>query len=569
MTNKALFLVLRRMRLPLLVLIAIYAVAVLGLVLMPGLDAQGRPHSLTFFHAFYVITYTATTTGFGELPHPFTDAQRLWVTFSMYVSIVAWLYAIGALIALVRDPALKQVIGESRFAAAVRRMSEPFFLVCGYGDTGAVVLHALAHRGHRAVVIDIRQERINDLTLEDLPGYVPALAADAALPAILLTAGLRHPSCAGVIALCGSDQVNLKIAISCKLLAPRIKVVCRAQTHEIEANMESFGTDVAINPFDSFAERLALALHSPDMHLLYEWLTSMPGTLLAERIDPPRGRWVLCGYGRFGKAVSRYLQFEGVQTTIVEYDPERTEAPEDVVVGRGTEAVTLREAHIDKAVGIVAGTDDDANNLSIVMTAKALNPQLFTVARQNLRENDAIFEAARVDLTMQRSRAVARRILATVSTPMLTEFLRLARRKNNDWARTLIERLRPVIGSVVPEMWCVELSDDEAPALCAALKSGEPVRMEHLLADARDREQRLDALPLLHLRGDEEELLPAAELALSAGDRILFCGRRRVENRQRWLLCDEGNMHYVLHGEVSPQGALWRWLHARRSPRAG
>ena len=41
---------------------------------------------MSIFHAFYVMSYTATTIGFGEVPHPFNDAQRLWVTFAIYLS---------------------------------------------------------------------------------------------------------------------------------------------------------------------------------------------------------------------------------------------------------------------------------------------------------------------------------------------------------------------------------------------------------------------------------------------------------------------------------------------------
>jgi hypothetical protein len=36
---------------------------------------------------------------------------------------------------------------------------------------------------------------------------------------------------------------------------------------------------------------------------------------------------------------------------------------------------------------IVAGTDDDVNNLSIVMTARQLQPDLLVVLRQNLQAN--------------------------------------------------------------------------------------------------------------------------------------------------------------------------------------
>ena len=42
-------------------------------------------------------------------------------------------------------------------------------------------------------------------------------------------------------------------------------------------------------------------------------------------------------------------------------------------------------------VGLVAGTDDDANNLSIVMTARELNDKLFVIARQNREENQELF----------------------------------------------------------------------------------------------------------------------------------------------------------------------------------
>lgn len=548
------------MRAPLLTLIATYAVTVLGLALMPGVNPQGEPERLSIFHAFYIITYTATTTGFGELPHPFSDAQRAWVTFSMYLSIVAWLYAIGALIALARDSTFQRVFVEGRFGAAVRRTREPFYIVCGYGDTGTVVVDFLVSGMFSAVVIDRDESRINELGLKDLPRPVPGLAADPSVPDTLLLAGLRHSRCAGVIALYADDKLNLKIAISAKLLNPRAQVICRAASHDTQANMESFDTDAVINPFESFADRLAMALHSPDSHLLYEWLTASPGAPLAKRINPPRGTWVLCGYGRFGKALARHLEYEGVSTVIIEMTPEEVDAPAGTVRGRGTEAVTLREARIDRAVGIVAGTDDDANNLSIIVTARMLKPGLFMVARQNQRENDALFEAANLDLVMQRSRAIARRILSLVSTPLLVPFLRHLRHENNDWAAQLIARLQPLINDQAPELWTVDVTPAGATALHAALSEGQTVAVAQLLCDPRDRDEQLPALALLIKRGDEELLLPTAEMLLQAGDRLLLAGRRGTSSTLDLTLFNASALRYVLSGATGPNGALWRWL---------
>ncbi|WP_419641902.1 NAD-binding protein, partial [Thiolapillus sp.] len=79
------------------------------------------------------------------------------------------------------------------------------------------------------------------------------------------------------------------------------------------------------------------------------------------------------GYGRFGKAVFNRLKKEEISITVMEAMPEKTGEPKQGVVrGRGTEEDTLTEADIEHAVGIVAGTDNDANNLSIVMTARAM-----------------------------------------------------------------------------------------------------------------------------------------------------------------------------------------------------
>ena len=99
-TSRVTFIVLRFMRAPIIVLISIYAIAMAGWVVIPGIEVDGEVQRLSFFHAFYFLTYTATTTGFGELPVKFTDAQRMWGIICLYASVVAWLYAVGAIIRL-------------------------------------------------------------------------------------------------------------------------------------------------------------------------------------------------------------------------------------------------------------------------------------------------------------------------------------------------------------------------------------------------------------------------------------------------------------------------------------
>ena len=141
--NIVFFLILRRMRAPLLVLSAVYCLATLGMTLVPGQDDAGNVWYMDFFHAFYFVTFMGTTIGFGEIPYPFTDAQRFWSLISIYMTVVAWLYAIGKLLALIQDETLRRAFVGVQFEHAVSRIREPFYLVCGYGDTGSKLVDAL------------------------------------------------------------------------------------------------------------------------------------------------------------------------------------------------------------------------------------------------------------------------------------------------------------------------------------------------------------------------------------------------------------------------------------------
>ncbi|MGD2112017.1 MAG: NAD-binding protein [Gammaproteobacteria bacterium] len=553
------YLLLRRMRLPLIVVIMAYAVSITGLVLIPGVDDQGNPWHMTLFHAFYFVSFMGTTIGFGEIPFPFTDAQRLWTGFAMYLTVISWLYAIGSLFALLQEPAFRRVLAFTRFTRSVRNIREPFYLICGLGDAGQLLVRALAADGIQSVVIDRDERRVQSLQLENFPVDVPALCADVTDSSMLLAGGLNKPECAGVLALTGDDHVNLTVAISSKLLTPELQVICRAETHDAQANMGSFGTDVIINPFDTFAERFAMMFQSPSMFLVYEWMTSLHETPLREFAVPPRGIWVLCGFGRFGKAVQKSLSFKGLQTVIVEADIASTAAPEGTIEGRGTEAITLYEAGIEHAVGVIAGTDDDANNLSIIMTARDMNEKLFTVARQNLTNNDGIFRAADLDLTMKSGMIIGRHIIDLLTNPLLTDFLRLARTQNEKWANVLVSRVAGIITDEAPETWTLTLTEPHAPALLEAFRKDMQVTLGHLITDPREVAQTLPCVPLYLRRANQDELLlPEDDTVLRTGDQLLICGQGHAETHMRWTARNFHALNFICNGFDRPSGAIWR-----------
>lgn len=563
MSSSVLFLALRRLRAPLIYLIVSFAVGIVGLVLIPGVGPDGQPWQMSVLQALYFMAYTASTTGFGEIPRPFTDTQRLWATVMIFSSVFGWAFLVARLIGLAQDRAFRGALIATRFARRVRALSEPFYLICGFGETGSLVGRALDDLGFRFVVVDIDETRVQELDLLDLVQAAPALTADAKLPANLLAAGLRHRYCRGVIALTNDDQANLAVAMSVRLLNPKVPVLARAMNRETAANLASFDTDHIINPFATFGRYLALAVASPGASQLLRWLTGMPGWTLRPETAPPHGHWVVCGYGRFGRECVRALRKQGLDVTII--DPNAK--PEDgihAVRGVGTEAEPLRAAGVEGAVGIVAGTDDDVTNLSIVVTARQITRDLFTVVRQNLQANHALFDAFDADITMVSSEIVAHECLARIHTPLLARFLLLAREQGEEWSDLLVARLKTSLGEATPEIWSVAMTASGAHALHRALLlEGTTIRVGDLRRDPGDRETQLACDVLYLSSGRAAALLPTDDIALAPGDELLFAGKPAARRAQLQTLRNVNVRDYVVSGIDRPGGWIWQWLTRR------
>ena len=272
--------ILRRMRLPLVVVIVAYAIAVFGLTLMPGTDPEGRPWHLSLFDAFYVMSYTATTIGFGEVPYPYSYAQRLWMTFSIYLTVISWAYALGVIFALTRQPAFRAALERSRFEAGVRRLVDRFFVICGHGQSGQRLVMALDRLGYATVVIEPNPERLRSLLVRDHAQPAVGMVGDARSPDLLEAAGIRRDNCRGVVVLTPDDEATQTIAIEARVLAPQLPVLARVKSPIAQQTLEDFGGVTLVNPFETFAFNFALALDKPDTLRLEEWLTGVPGAEL-------------------------------------------------------------------------------------------------------------------------------------------------------------------------------------------------------------------------------------------------------------------------------------------------
>ncbi|MGE0802121.1 MAG: NAD-binding protein [Lautropia sp.] len=561
-----LYMVLRRLRSPLITLVIVYAVSVLGLALMPGVDPDGRPWRLGFFHAFYVMSYTATTIGFGELPYPFSNAQRAWLIVSIYLSVVGWTYALGSIFTLTNDPTFRAAVARAVFRRRARGLTEPYFIICGCGQSGGALAHALDRMGFRLVLIDARADRAARIANAEFTWPPIVLEADARNPEVLTDAGILRPDCRGVIALTGVESANQTIAIDAKVMRPELLVIARVKDPVAYSNLSSFGGVHIINPFKVLATNIALDLAAPEVLRLEDWLTGTPGTPCPSRVNVPKGPWVMVGYGRFGQTITEVLDEARVEWRAI--DPHESLAREARVLAADNTESALRAAGIDRAGVLVAGTDNDTVNLGVTTLARRINPDIFVLIRQNDAADRVLIDAAHANLRFVQSDLIVRECLQILKTPLLGDFITQIRGGGSTQASRVIELIMATVGNAAPRNWEFRC-DPLQPGMFGAFFHANhgALQLRHLLQNPADRDQRLAAAAIMLVRKGQLQLLPEPTTELRPGDRLLFVGREQARLAQQRFLIEPGLFDYVRTGVQQPRGWLFRRIEAWRAAR--
>lgn len=544
----ALFLVLRRMRVPLIALIVVFAVSVFGLTLIPGQNDAGETYRMTAFDAFYFMSYTATTIGFGEVPYSFTVPQRLWVVVSIYASVTCWAYSIGAVFSLMQDRAFQQAFATQRFARKVRGLREPFSLVAGYGQAGRTVARGLDARGRRVVVLDVDRAQIDQLSTDSLTNDVPGLAGDVRDPALLGLAGLGSRHCKGVLALTDDDDANLAVVMTVHLLRPDLPVFCRAERRDAARAMEDFEPASIVNPYDHYGAFLVLALQHPAVYELVTWLMSSPGTELRPlRAGLADGEWVVAANDSFGREVASDLESAGLEVRLVEPGG--------------------RQPDLSQAVGVVAGTNNDGANLSLAAHARLTNPEIFIALRQESDLNASLLAAFCPDSVFVPTELVAREALARITVPMSWRFIEHIIHKDEDWAQKMTQAFIERSGTRSPSSHRMKLTQRNAPALARRMQHCD-VALGDLLRNPDDRSQLISATPIALRRGRDITFLPSDDTVLQLGDSLVLAGRSAGFDALYSTLHSDSVLEYAATGREVPTTWVFRQLTVLRRRRA-
>jgi len=151
---------------------------------------------------------------------------------------------------------------------------------------------------------------------------------------------------------------------------------------------------------------------------------------LEKRIEKLRGHYIICGYGRIGRILSRNIRQKPMDVVVLEKDKDLAPTMEAdgvlYVAGEASDETNLIKAGIRRAKGLVAVLSSDADNVFLVLTARQLNPDIFILARASGDTSKSKLKAAGADIVESPYDIGALTMAHRIVRPTVSGFLDLA-----------------------------------------------------------------------------------------------------------------------------------------------
>ncbi len=148
---------------------------------------------------------------------------------------------------------------------------------------------------------------------------------------------------------------------------------------------------------------------------------------MRKQIEELRNHYILCGYGRVGRQVAKEFLKARVPFVVIENNPDTIlKCREEGLLcleGDASDDQILKAADVERAKGLVAVVDNDADNVFVTLSARVLNPGIFIVARAELEESEEKLKKAGADRVISPTAIGGRRMAALLLKPLVCDYL--------------------------------------------------------------------------------------------------------------------------------------------------
>ncbi|MEZ6073622.1 MAG: NAD-binding protein [Pirellulales bacterium] len=219
-----------------------------------------------------------------------------------------------------------------------------------------------------------------------------------------------------------------------------------------------------------------------------------------------RQHTIVCGVGRMGSILARELHKAGKPFVVIDTDEPRLQAAEErgylVVRGDATEERVLERAGIQHATTLASVLSDDALNVFVTITARALNPKLTIISRGENPRTESKLLGCGADRVVLPTAIGAARVAQLIVRPSAENMLEQLTTQSN---------IGEELGSIGLEFKELEVGTDSPLA-------------GKTLADIEVRGNHGFLIVGVRRSGGETTLNPSPSTGLSSGDVVIVLG---------------------------------------------
>lgn len=234
----------------------------------------------------------------------------------------------------------------------------------------------------------------------------------------------------------------LLISLFCLFLLGTCGYMLLEQVSPTEALYLTVGTLTTVAPFTlshsgrifsillivfGFGMVAATAAYLGNILLDGTWIEEYRRHKVQKKLQSFKDHYIICGHGQVGRIVASELTSNGLPLVVIEKDPKAVQRCKDLGASclekDAMEEENLVEAGVERAKGLISAVNRDADNVFIVLTARALNPDLFIYARASTKGVEKRLYRAGANHVVSPYASAAIRITQNILRPNVTDFL--------------------------------------------------------------------------------------------------------------------------------------------------
>jgi CPA2 family monovalent cation:H+ antiporter-2 len=286
---------------------------------------------------------------------------------------------------------------------------------------------------------------------------------------------------------------------------------------------------MAITPYMINNARRWSLLLSNEKPIETDHLTELPEqTELSDHV-------IICGFGRIGQTVSRFLKQESIKFVAIDIDPLRTskarDAGENVLFGSSRQTELLQAAHLSQAKLVVIAFGEDKQSLEVIQKVRSLSPDVPILVRtRNDDQLQALQEAGAnqvVPESLEGSLMLVSQVLSLTGVPF-SRIIRRVQKERKDHYSHLHGFFQGEHTDMSPEAM------DRIEFANAIILTENSFAIGHSIASLNLSTKRVTVVALR--RNDVETEQPDGATILQAQDTLIVRGKpRRVERVERFV----------------------------------